>query len=138
DALLHELPVRRLDAPLRIGNGFAALARDELEADAAGGVRDRRLGELAGLDRDVGADRGVGVAVGGHDLVDAGVQADYDTGLRVGHDGGAVGELVAVVGIDIVGDGVRLGGVLAEKRSDAQAAGVQYKLLGQRAAILDA
>ena len=83
DALLDRLALRVCHRPLRVGNGIAAGARNELECDLGGGVGDRRLGELAGLHRHVGADDGVGVAVGADDIVDAGIEAHTMPGRTV-------------------------------------------------------
>src|SRR5437773_304840 len=56
DALLDRLALRVGHGPLRVGNGIAAGACNELERDLGDGMGKRRLGELARLDGDVGAD----------------------------------------------------------------------------------
>ena len=65
---------------------------------------ERRLRELAGLDRHVGADHGIGISVGADDVVDAGVESEHDARLGGAHHSGALAILVALIGIDVVDD----------------------------------
>ena len=101
---LHHVAGRGENAPLRVGESLSARALHQLEGHGRGSVLDGRLGDLAWLDRHVGAHRGVGVAIEADDVVGAGVEADHKAGLRVFHDLPPIAELILVVGENVEAD----------------------------------
>ena len=54
----------------------------------------RRLGQLAGVDTNVGAHDGVGVTVVAHDVIGAGSKGDHMAGRRLADERVAVAALV--------------------------------------------
>ena len=83
DALDDGVALRGDHRPGGVGDRLAAMLIDELQGQQRRLLVDGRLGQLAGLDLDVGADDGVGVAVAADDVIDAGVEADDLVGGRV-------------------------------------------------------
>ena len=71
-------------------NRLAAERLYELEGGLGAGLLDGRLGDLAGLDRHVDADLGIGVAVKAFDAVGPGIEPGDDAGLGIvgGSSGG--------------------------------------------------
>jgi hypothetical protein len=101
-------------------------------------VRDRCLGQLAGFDRHVGADLGVGIAIGRDHVIDAGVEPQDDARSDAVDDAAAVAELVALVGEHLDRDRVRRGWLaVADESREPQAAGIQHEPLRRGLALLD-
>src|SRR5215469_716981 len=70
DRLLDDVAPRGENRPRGIGKGLAALLADQLEGNDGGAVMDRHVGQLAGLNGNVGAHHCIAVAIDGVDVID--------------------------------------------------------------------
>ena len=80
-----------LDRPVDVGDRLAAGLADQLERDLRRLVVERRVGQLARLDLEVGAHDGVHVAEIRDDVIGAGVERDDVVGAEVLRDQRPVG-----------------------------------------------
>ena len=95
--LLHHVAGGGEDGPFGVGQRLAAERLDELEGGLRARLLEGRLGDLAGLDRHVGAHLGVGVAIEAFDAVGAGIQPRDDAGLGVVENHLPIAELILLV-----------------------------------------
>ena len=135
---LHHVAGRGENAPLRVGESLPARALHKLEGDGSGSVLDRRLGDLAGLDRHVGAHRGVGVAIETDDVVGACVEADHKAGLGILYNLAPVAELILVVGENVEADArLRQTHAAYEHGRELEPSSIEDEGFFQRPAALD-
>ena len=128
DAFDDAVAVRRLHRPGGVGERLAAVLLDQLQGQPRRLLIDGRLGQLAGVDLDVGADHGIGVAVVADDVVGAGGQADHLAGGGVADQQETLVRTAFVRRVDIEADVARLQWhVLAVHRQQSHAAGVEHE-----------
>ncbi|MGC2140443.1 MAG: hypothetical protein WA620_02560 [Methylovirgula sp.] len=146
DQLADHVAARRQNRERGIGERFAAGTADKLQRHDGGAMAQRRVGELAGLDAQVGAHHRVGrvgdpvraeradprgIEQGGDDVIGPFRQADDVARFGVGED--QLGLRIAALG-NIDRDR-QFGGIdwlVAEHRDDSQSAGVEDEPLARR------
>ena len=130
DAFADRIAGSGQDRPRRVGDRLAARLAHQLHGQFGGVVLDGRLGQLAGLDPDVGADDGVDRTIGRHDVIGAGVQPDHRVGADVGDDQRALAVGFGLGLVDRKAQLVRRNANAAGKHGvELQAAGVEHQVL---------
>src|ERR1700758_468142 len=70
DRFLDDVSARGENRPRGIRKGLATLLANQLEGDHGGAVMDRHVGQLTGLNANIGAHHGIAVAIVGDDIID--------------------------------------------------------------------
>src|ERR1051325_10137744 len=104
DRFLHDVAAWSQHRPLGICERLAAALIDQLEGDHGGAMVHDDVGQLAGLDPDIGAHRRVGVAVVGNDVIGAFGQQQHVGRADARGDRTLVLALELAAAIDIEGD----------------------------------
>src|SRR3979411_1678209 len=122
DRFLDDVAARRNHRPGGVRQGLAALVADQLQGDAPRAMGDDHVGQLAGLNADIRAHHGIGVAVIGNDVVGALRQQRDIAGGDARHQRGALADFKLAALVDRERNLVLRNFAGADAAFDAQAA----------------